>query len=189
MLAGTQGEWLWDPQADDGTVSNVPVFALLVLVATAGFGLLLLAVLGLRGHASPTRPARVGARLSAAGAALLVAFGLTALTTAIVSGQPWEPSFVAFLLGLLLLTIGALTWGVALRRHLTGGWRVMVLAGASGFAALMTEADPWHDLALSVSFLSWSALGALLLRGRRPAEDLSGVRRSARASRAASSRS
>src|SRR4051794_961958 len=57
MLVGTEGEWLLDPQSDDGTVTNLPVFAFLVVIATVGFCLLLTAVLGLRAHAAPTRPA------------------------------------------------------------------------------------------------------------------------------------
>lgn len=44
MIVGVEGEWLFNPQRDDGTVTNMPVFALLLLAATAGFVLLLTAV-------------------------------------------------------------------------------------------------------------------------------------------------
>ena len=44
MIAGVQGEWLFNPQRDDGTVTNMPVFALLLVTATAGFALLLSAL-------------------------------------------------------------------------------------------------------------------------------------------------
>ena len=50
MFVGVEGEWLLDPQRDDGTVSNLPVFALLTLTATVGFVLLLVAAMGLRTH-------------------------------------------------------------------------------------------------------------------------------------------
>jgi len=167
MLVGVEGEWVLNPQADDGTVTNPPVFALLVLSATVGFALLLLAVRGLRVQASTTKAARVGALLSLAGAGLLVAFGLTSLSTALLTGSPLEAAFVAFLLGMLLLSVGPITWALSLRgpTPAPGLRQMLFLSGAAGLAALALEADPWHDLSLVVTYMAWTVLGVLLLRG------------------------
>lgn len=167
MIAGVEGEWLFNPQRDDGTVTNMPVFALLLLTATAGFALLLTAVRSLRAQtARPTRPARTGALMTVAGAGLLVVFGLVGLVTSLLRGSPLEASFVAFLLGLLLLSVGPVTWGLALRRRspAPGVWQMLLLSGVVSFGALAIESDPWHDISLVVMFSAWSALGVLLLR-------------------------
>lgn len=169
MVVGVQGEWLFDPQAADGTVTNLPVFAVLLLTATIGFATLFLAVIGLRAQADPTKPARTGALMSVVGAGLLVLFGLTSLVTALLTGSPAEAAFIAFLLGMLLLAVGPITWGLSQRRRspARGVWQMLLLSGAAALAALALEADPWHDLGLVVMFLAWTALGALLLRGGR----------------------
>lgn len=169
MLVGVQGEWVFGPQADDGTVTNLPVFTLLVLTATIGFAALFLAVIGLRAQAQTTKPARTGAVMSVAGAGLLVLFGLTSLVTALLTGSPEEAAFIAFLLAMLLLAVGPITWGLSLRRRspARGVWQMLLLSGAAAFAALALEVDPWHDLGLVVMFLAWTALGALLLRSGR----------------------
>ena len=168
MLVGVEGEWVLDPQADDGTVTAPAGFALLVLVATAGFALLLVAVAGLRAATRHSRRARVGAALSVVGAGLLVAFGTSTLATFLATGQPWEPTFIAFLLGMLLLAVGPATWGSALLRGspARGVGLVLVLAGLAALASLTLESDPWHDLAISGMFVSWSVVGLLLRRDR-----------------------
>ena len=166
MLAGVEGEWVLNPQADDGTVTNLPAFALLLLTATAGFVLLLLAVRGLRRETARTRTTRVGSLMSLVGAGLMVAFGVTSLVSAILTGAPLEIGFLAFLIGMLLLAVGPVTWALALRRHspATGARPVLVLAGAAAFGALAIEADPWHDLCLVTMFVAWTILGVLLIR-------------------------
>ena len=167
MIAGVEGEWLFDPQRTDGTVTDMPVFAALLLTATAGFALLLLAVLGLRARtASATRPARIGSSMTVVGAGLLVVFGVVTLVTAMGTGAPLEAAFVAFLLGMLLLAVGPVTWGLSLRRRhpAPGVWQLLLLAGVCAFGALAIEPDPWHDISLTVMFAAWSALGVLLLR-------------------------
>lgn len=167
MIAGVEGEWLFDPQRGDGTVTNMSVFALLLLTATAGFALLLMAVVGLRAQtACSTRPARIGSLMTVAGAGLLVVFGLVALVTALLRGSPLEASFIAFLLGMLLLAVGPVTWGLSLRRHppTPGVWQLLLLSGVVAFGALAIEPDPWHDISLTAMFAAWSALGVLLLR-------------------------
>ena len=166
MVAGVEGEWLFDPQRDDGTVTNMPVFALLLLTATTGFALLLMAVTDLRAQtACSTWPARIGSLVTVGGAGLLVVFGLVALVTAMLSGSPLEASFIAFLLGMLLLAVGPVTWGLSLRRHppTPGVWQLLVLSGIAAFGALAIEPDPWHDISLTVMFAAWSALGVLVL--------------------------
>lgn len=167
MLLGVEGEWLFNPQRDDGTVTNMPVFALLLLTTTAGFALLFIAVVGLRGQtACTTKPARIGSFTTLAGAGLLVVFGLLALVTALLRGSPLEASFVAFLLGMLLLAVGAATWGLSLKRRPStpGVWQLLLLSGLAAFGALAIEPDPWHDISLTVVFAAWSALGVLLMR-------------------------
>ncbi len=175
MTAGVQGEWLFNPQRDDGTVTNMPVFALLLLTATAGFALLLVAIMGLRASSGgSTRAARIGSLLTLAGAGLLVVFGLVALVTALLSGSPLEASFIAFLLGMLLLAVGPVTWGLSLRRRTPspGAWQLLLLSGVAAFGALAIEPDPWHDISLTVMFAAWSALGVLLLRqAHQPASE------------------
>ena len=167
MIAGVEGEWLLDPQRDDGAVTNMPVFALLLLIATAGFALLLGAIIGLRAEsARSTRPARIGSMMTLVGAGLLVVFGLVVLVTALLNGSPLEASFVAFLLGMLLLAVGPVTWGLALRKRSPGPgvWQLLLVSGIAALGALAIEPDPWHDLSLTLSFAAWSALGVLLLR-------------------------
>lgn len=167
MIAGVEGEWLFDPQRGDGTVTNMPLFALLLLTATAGFALLLIAVVGLRAHTAPsTRPARIGSVMTMAGAGSLVLFGLVALVTSLLRGSPLEASFVAFLLGMLLLAVGPVTWGLSLSRRppAPGVWHLLLLSGVAALGAIAIEADPWHDISLTVMFATWSGLGIVLLR-------------------------
>jgi hypothetical protein len=174
MIIGVQGEWLFDPQRDDGTVTNLPVFALLLLTATAGFALLLIAVTGLRApSACSTRPARTGSLMTVAGAGSLVIFGLATLVTALLRGSPLEASFIAFLLGMLLLAVGPVTWGLSLRRRppTPGVWQLLLLSGVAAFGALAIEPDPWHDISLTVMFAAWSALGLLLLQADQQASE------------------
>lgn len=178
MLLGVEGEWVFDPQGDDGTVTNLPVFVLLLLLATSGFALLFVAVRGLRAQTPATRVARAGGLVSLTGAASLVAFGATALVTSLVTGSPLEASFLAFLLGMLLLSVGPLAWGVSLRRHPapSGAWQLLSLSGAAALCALVLEPDPWHDISLVVLFAAWTALGVLLVREgtRRGSEQWAG---------------
>ena len=149
MAAGVGGEWVTNPQQSDGTVTNTPLFAALLLVSTAGFALLLLAVRGLRAESvRRTRSARIGSNLSIMGAGLLTLFGLAVLGTGLLMGSPLELSFVAFALGMLLLSIGPVMWGLSLRREspASGIWQLMVTSGAAAFAAIAIPVDPWHDV-------------------------------------------
>lgn len=167
MTAGVEGEWLLNPQRDDGTVTDKAEYALLLGVTTVGFVLLSLAVAGLRREsARRTRPARVGATMSLVGAGMLVAFGALVLVTGVTSGSPLEASFLAFALGLLLLSIGQVVWGLALRHQspAPGVWQMLLAAGTLAFASIAIPIDPWHDVSLVGLFLAWSVMGVLLLR-------------------------
>lgn len=167
MTVGVEGEWLLNPQRDDGTVTDKSEFALLLAVSTVGFVLLSLAVRGLRvASGRRTRPARVGAGMSLVGAGLLAVFGALVLVTGVVSGSPLEASFLAFALGLLLLSIGQVVWGLSLRRQspAPGVWLMLLTAGVTAFASIAIPLDPWHDVSLVAMFLAWSAIGVLQLR-------------------------
>ena len=169
MAAGVEGEWLLNPQRDDGTVTDKPEFALLLVVSTVGFVLLSIAVRGLRREsARRTGPARVGATMSLIGAGMLAVFGALVLGTGVASGSPLEASFLAFALGLLLLSIGQVVWGLSLRRQppAPGVGQMLVVAGVMALASIAIPLDPWHDVSLVAMFLAWSVIGVLLLRNR-----------------------
>ncbi len=167
MTAGVEGEWLLDTQRDDGTITSSPGFALLVTLATIGFALLVVAVRGV-GQASPrrTRPARTGAVLSLVGAGCLAAFGLASLVSGVATGLVAEVSFLPFVLGMLLLAVGPVTWGLSLRRAgaAPGVWQALVTSGVAAFALLAIPLDPWHDVSMVVMFGAWSVLGWWVLR-------------------------
>lgn len=170
MAAGIQGEWLLNPQRDDGTVTNTPAFVLLLTTSTLGFALLTVAVRGLRRESvRRTRPARTGAVLSMVGAGLLTVFGVVALGSGVIREAPHELSFLPFALGMLLVSIGNIMWGLSLRRHspVPGVSQMLALAGTAAFAAIAIPADPWHDVALVVMCATWSTIGVLLLRNAR----------------------
>ncbi len=179
MTAGVEGEWLLDPQRDDGTVTDKPEFALLLVVSTVGFVLLSLAVRGLRSESvRRTRSAKAGAMMTLIGACLLVAFGALVTVTGLASGSPLEASFLAFALGLLLLSIGQVVWGLSLRQQspAPGVWHVLLLAGVLAFASIAIPVDPWHDVSLVGMFLAWSGIGVLLLRNRTTADPIGPAR-------------
>ena len=168
MAAGVAGEWVLSPQESDSTVVHRLVLALLLGVTTTGFGLLFLATRGLRSESTrQTRPARAGAFMSMTGAGLLTAFGVAYLTTALAMGTPFEPLFVVFALGMLLLSTGPVTWGLSLRREspAPGVWQLLVASGVAAFAATAIPYDPWHDVSLTAMFAAWTALGVCLVRG------------------------
>jgi len=167
MTAGVEGEWLLDSQRDSGTITSTPGFALLVTLGTVGFALLFVAVRGLRkASLRRTRPARTGALLSLAGAGCLGAFGLISLGSGVGSGSVAEVAFVPFVLGMLLLAIGPVTWGLSLRRAdaAPGVWQALLLSGLAAFGLLAIPVDPWHDVSMVVMFVCWSGLGWCLLR-------------------------
>ena len=169
MTAGIEGEWLLDPQRDDGTVTDLWAYGLLVGAATVGFALLTLAVRELRRASDrSSRTARAGGWLTLAGAGCLTVFGISLLVSGLLLGAPWEASFLAFALGMLLLVAGPVTWGLALRRRPPGSGlpALLTVAGVAAALALLAPGDPWHDLGLVAMFASWVGIGILLLRRR-----------------------
>jgi hypothetical protein len=153
-------------QRTDGTLTEPFLFAAYLAVWTVGAAALVRALVLLR---PPGGAGRVGAVVSLAGAVLLLAFGLVVVGSALVTGQPYEASFLAFALGLLLSAIGAVLLALGLRRSgaIGGWWRALPVVALGLFVALLAPGDPWHDLGLFLAFGAWAALGLGLLRGAR----------------------
>ena len=178
--AGVGGEIALQPQRPDGSVVVPVLFGLCTVAAVAGAGFLVHAFRGLRAAAlssggQPARPAgrtlRAGSWSCVAGALLLLVFSAAILVSGLATGRVWEPSFLAFALGMVLLLGGQLAFGLALRRHHLGArgvWPSLVVAGACVVVALGVAEDPWHDLGMFGLFAAWVALGSGLLRGERP---------------------
>lgn len=152
-------------QRQDGSVTQAGIFAAYIALWTLGAAALVAALRWLAQLVELPRAARVGRRISLAGAVLLLAFGAVVAVTALESGSPWEPSFVLFGLGLLLTVIGQVTLGIGLRRreHLGPAAGLLVVAAAGALVAVLVFADPWHDLGLATFDAAWVALGARLL--------------------------
>jgi hypothetical protein len=113
------------------------------------------------------RSGRIGVRSALVGAALQVAFAVSAAVTAALNGKPLEAVFLLFAVGFLALIVGAGLLGTAV-------WRAEVIraaavplwfAAASAVAAIGVALDPWHDVALFAFDASWVGLGVVLLRG------------------------
>ena len=159
LLAASVGAELLHPvQASDGTVLQDGLFAGYLAVWTVGAALLARAAAGLGGA---SRAAQTGRVLNLTGFVLLFVFGVVVLATGLL-GRPWEPSFVAFALGLLMVAAGSLTAGIARGR---AGWPLMLAAGGA-LVALLTE--ELHDVGLFVLFGAWVVIG-LLRRARQEA--------------------
>lgn len=172
MAAGVGGELVFDPQRSDGTVLNPAVFAICLGMGLLGFGFLLAAARGLGTVADArSRGIRWGSKVCTIGAVLLVLCGVTVLVTGLASGAPAGIAFVPFGLGMLLLSVGPVVLGLAMRRqsHVRGLWALLVVSGIAAFAAIAIPLDPWHDITLFTSYAAWAGAGALLLRAAGPA--------------------
>jgi len=159
LFASVAAELLRPVQRPDGTVTDLPGFLVYMSLWTVGAAALAVAIHGLGG--------RIGRAISLAGAGLLTAFGATGLVTAMASGAPAEESFLLFAVGLLLLALGAVPFGLGLRVRLGGWWTAIPVSGLAAAVALLAEADPWHDLGLFAFDAAWLALGLRLLRPSR----------------------
>ena len=173
QLAGVHGEWVFDPQKSDGTVTNPLVFSLLLIATIAGTGSLLAALFGLRvmhdaANVPLSRPGRIGLRLSIAANVLLLGFAGIVLGTALVSDAPAEASFVLFGLGMLLAVVGYAMLAGGLRRSgvVGGAWLAPAVAALGIICALVVPIDPWHDIGLYTSYAAWIWFGVLLGRHR-----------------------
>lgn len=104
---------------------------------------------------------RWGSRLVQAGCVFQLVFAVGYGLTAVVQGEPFEGTFVVFLLGFLALTAGGLTWGVRLlraRRAAPAGTGLLAVA-VLGFLAMAVGVDPFHDIFLLSSYAAWVAVG------------------------------
>ena len=173
QFTGVAGEWVFDPQQPDGTVTNPLVFSLLLGASIAGTVCLLVALFGVRAmHTSVvpmSRTGRIGVTLSIAANALLLGFAIVVLVTALVTGAPAEASFVLFGLGMLLAVVvyGMLSAGLRRARLVGPAWVFPAVASVGIVIALVVPVDPWHDLGLFLFYAAWVGFGVLL--GRRGA--------------------
>jgi hypothetical protein len=163
------GEIVFTPQEPDGSVVDPVLFALLVAAGVVGSLCLVNAFRSLRMLLStPGRTSsavRVGAWCCLIGAALLAAFSIVALVSGVWGGAVWEPSFIAFALGMLLLLAGQITLGLSLRRRPEGAggvWPLLLVGALCVVVAIVVPIDPWHDVGMLGLFASWVALGARL---------------------------
>ena len=134
LFASVAAELVRPVQRPDGTVTNLPGFALYLIAWTAGALALVVALHGLGGVGSAAGPlprsGRIGRAVALAGAALLVGFGAIGLGSALVTGAPAEWSFLLFAVGLLLMVVAAVPLALGLRRAggLGGWWGAVLVA-------------------------------------------------------------
>jgi hypothetical protein len=76
-------------------------------------------------------------------------------------------NFILFGLGFLLLIVGHLLFARDLRPSLGRPWLLPIAAVAGAIVAIVTEADPVHDIGLFVFEAAWASLGVTLLRAER----------------------
>ena len=107
-------------------------------------------------------------RLLLAGVACQVLFAAAYLVSVVVTGEPWENAFLAFLLGFLLLTVGGGLGAWRLRR--TARPTAAGLAGVAGLglAAVLVGDSVVHEVALVGSYLAWVLVGHGVATERRP---------------------
>ncbi len=167
MLVSVAAELLWNVQRPDGSVVDPVGFAAYLGVFTVGAAGLAVAVHGLR-DVVPTGSGRTGRVLTTAGAALLATCTLLLLLTGLATGQPLEAAFLLFLLGFVLLVLGAVPLALGLRRSTAVGpwWTAVLVAGAGGLVAMTTQ-SPVHEVGLFTFDAAWAALGLGLLSLRR----------------------
>ncbi|TFV78315.1 hypothetical protein E4P39_03585 [Blastococcus sp. CT_GayMR19] len=172
LAASVAAELVRSVQTSDGSVTDLPAFALILTTWVAGAGALILALLGLGGSRSAAGPlpraGRIGRGFALTGAGLLAAFGVSGLVSGVLAGAPAEWTFLLFAVGLLLFLVASVPLALGLRRAggLGGWWVTALVAGAGVLVGLGATADPWHDLGLFVFFAAWVALGLRLLRRR-----------------------
>ncbi len=113
---------------------------------------------------------RWGARLTMTGVVLQLVFATLYLGTLVVTGEAWEGSFVAFLLGFLALTVGGVIWAVRLRRTPHGLAAAGLAAVAVlGLVAVMVGDTVVHEVALPASYLAWVLVGRGVTTEQPPA--------------------
>jgi hypothetical protein len=159
IFAGQGGELVF------GSPSDL-VGAVFVALLGAGVVALGVALWGLRDLIAGTRPGRIGVWLALGGVGLLGLFAIQAMVEAIRTGDIPE-NFILFGLGFLLLIVGHLLFARDLRPSLGRPWLLPIAAVAGAIVAIVTEADPVHDIGLFVFEAAWASLGVTLLRAER----------------------
>jgi hypothetical protein len=171
LAASVAAELVHPVQDPDGSVVSPALFAVYLGLWILGAAALLVAQFGLRRTPGLPTVGRAGAVVNLVGTGLLLAFGLVVLASALATGAPWETSFLAFAIGLLLLAVGSALLGVGLRRSgaVGGWWTALPVAAVGALVALLVEQG--HDAGLFVLFAGWVLLGVgCVQRGRRPAD-------------------
>jgi hypothetical protein len=173
MFLSVASELVWQVEGPDGSVASMPGLVVYLVAFTVGAAALTIAAHGLGRVVTASRAGRVGRGLSIAGAVLLTAFAVLFLGTAVLTGTPLEASFGLFLLGFLLLIVGAVPFALGLRRSgAIGRWWIAVLvAGAGALVGILAESAV-HEVGLFTFDAAWAALGLRILlvrdRDRRP---------------------
>jgi hypothetical protein len=138
---------------DDRTTETLFILGQLV-----GWGLVATVVRDLGRVAG--RSSRWGLRLTMAGVVLQLVFAVLYLGSLVATGDAWEGSFFAFLLGFLGLTVGGILWAVRLRRgpQRTAALGLAAVAGL-GLVAIAAGDNVVHEVALVGSYLAWVLVG------------------------------
>lgn len=143
-------ELVWHPFGDHRAGMTV-----LALAQLGGWSLLAGVVRRL-GRMPALRRARRSRGLVLAGCVVQAAFAAAYLVAAQGGDDAPGPVWVLFLLGFVLLGIGGVRWGMALRRSaatVAGRW--LVLVAALGLLAVGVPTDPFHDVFLLSGYLAW----------------------------------
>ena len=163
MLVSVAAELVWNVQRPDGSVLSPAGFGAYLGAFTIGAGALAAAAHGLRDLLT-SRSGRVGRALTMTGAVLLATCTLLLLATGLATGEPLEAAFGLFLLGFVLLVLGAVPLALGLRRSgAVGPWWTAALGAGTGALIAMTTQSPLHEVGLFTFDAAWIALGLRLL--------------------------
>ena len=155
------------PELSDGTWGNL-VFAASQLL---GWALVAAVVRGAPAAASAASPR--GRRVVLLGCGLQLAFAAVYGVTAL-DGEPYEGSFVLFLLGFVALLVGGLLWAARLRRVAAArvAGRGLLAVAVLGALAMLVGSDPLHDAFLVSSYAAWVVVGrGFAALGRAPVSE------------------
>jgi hypothetical protein len=142
------------PELFDGTWGE------LVFAASQVVGWALVAVVVRAAPAAARAASPRGRRLVLAACGLQLGFAAVYGATA-TDGEPFEGSFVLFLLGFVALLVGGLLWAARLRRVAAArvATRGLVAVAVLGALAILVGSDPFHDVFLVSSYAAWVLVG------------------------------
>ena len=103
---------------------------------------------------------RWASRLLLAGVTCQVVFASAYLLSVVVTGEPWEGTFLAFLLGFLLLTTGGGLGAVRLRPTAPRAAVGLAAVAGLGLVAVLVGDTVVHEVALVGSYLAWVLVGS-----------------------------